>query len=106
VSGRGRAPSPPARAANDPPSLPATVPPAAGLRQCRARLALHPYSRQRETFPLPLPRRSLKPWLLEVNASPSLSADTDSDYRMKRALLSDMLDVLDLEGRRAGDEVS
>jgi len=25
---------------------------------------------------------------------------------MKRALLSDMLDVLDLEGRRAGDEVS
>ncbi|KAA0169804.1 hypothetical protein FNF27_06828 [Cafeteria roenbergensis] len=49
---------------------------------------------------------SLKPWLLEVNASPSLSADTDSDYRMKRAMLSDMLDVLDLEGVRSGDELS
>lgn len=50
--------------------------------------------------------RTLKPWLLEVNASPSLSADTDSDYRMKRALLSDMLDVIDLEGKRTGEEIT
>jgi tubulin polyglutamylase TTLL9 len=49
-------------------------------------------------------RRTLKPWLLEVNASPSLSADTDSDYRMKRALLTDMLDVVDIEGKRTGEE--
>ncbi|CAM9870546.1 unnamed protein product [Phaeothamnion confervicola] len=42
----------------------------------------------------------LKPWLLEVNASPSLSADSPGDYALKTALLSDVLDVLDLEGRR------
>lgn len=47
---------------------------------------------------------NLKPWLLEVNASPSLSADTASDANLKRRLLSEMLDVIDLEGRRSGDE--
>jgi hypothetical protein len=50
--------------------------------------------------------RSLKPWLIEVNASPSMTADTDSDYRLKRALLNDLFDVVDLEGRRTGDEIT
>ncbi|KAJ4460001.1 putative tubulin tyrosine ligase [Paratrimastix pyriformis] len=40
----------------------------------------------------------LKPWLLEVNASPSLTADTWMDYELKFALLTDVFDVLDIEG--------
>jgi tubulin polyglutamylase TTLL9 len=46
----------------------------------------------------------LKPWLVEVNASPSLSADTESDYEFKCGMLDDMLDVVDIEGRRSGQE--
>ena len=40
----------------------------------------------------------LKPWLLEVNASPSLSANTKEDYLMKTEMLHGMLDVVDMEG--------
>ena len=40
----------------------------------------------------------LKPWLLEVNASPSLSANTREDYLMKTEMLHGMLDVVDMEG--------
>ncbi|KAF4660312.1 putative tubulin polyglutamylase ttll9 [Perkinsus olseni] len=40
----------------------------------------------------------LKPWLLEVNASPSLTANTPSDYRMKFDLLDDVFNVLNIEG--------
>lgn len=47
----------------------------------------------------------LKVWLLEVNASPSLTADTDSDYEMKRVLLDDMFNVVDVEGKLTGKEV-
>ena len=45
----------------------------------------------------------LRPWLIEVNASPSLSPDTGADYRLKFGMLSDMLDVLDIEGLRPDD---
>ena len=51
----------------------------------------------------------MKPWLLEVNASPSLSANTEEDYRVKVGLLDDTLTVLDLEGRgvvKAAEEFS
>jgi tubulin polyglutamylase TTLL9 len=41
----------------------------------------------------------LRPWLLEVNASPSLSANTESDHEIKIGLLDDVLSVLDLEKR-------
>ena len=37
---------------------------------------------------------SLEPWLLEVNASPSLSATTQQDYQLKYSLVSDMLSVI------------
>ncbi|ETV94587.1 hypothetical protein, variant 1 [Aphanomyces invadans] len=42
---------------------------------------------------------NLKPWLLEVNASPSLSANTPQDYQLKCGMLNDMLDIIDLENK-------
>ena len=39
----------------------------------------------------------LKPWLIEVNARPSLSADTDAGYALKYARCEDTLDVVDSE---------
>ncbi len=40
----------------------------------------------------------LKAWLIEVNASPSMSSDTQTDHDLKFGLLDDMLTVIDLEG--------
>ncbi len=48
--------------------------------------------------------QDLKPWLLEVNASPSLTANTREDYLMKTEMLHGMLDVVDMEGLLQGDE--
>ena len=39
----------------------------------------------------------LKPWLIEVNASPSLSTTSKSDSARKKAMLNDVLDVVDIE---------
>eukprot|EP01006_Ploeotia_vitrea_P000478 TRINITY_DN10312_c0_g1_i1.p1 TRINITY_DN10312_c0_g1~~TRINITY_DN10312_c0_g1_i1.p1 ORF type:complete len:418 (+),score=41.95 TRINITY_DN10312_c0_g1_i1:44-1297(+) len=47
---------------------------------------------------------NLKSWLLEVNASPSLSAETSADYEMKYNLLEDSMNVLDLEKKCTGNE--
>ena len=41
----------------------------------------------------------LKPWLVEVNASPSLTATTSSDRIMKHTLIHDVLSVLCPDGR-------
>merc|ERR1712178_623462 len=46
----------------------------------------------------------LKPWLIEVNASPSLSANTPNDYEMKFALLDDTVTLLDFEKYLDGTE--
>ncbi len=46
----------------------------------------------------------LKPWLLEVNASPSLTANTRDDYLMKTEMLHGMLDIVDMEGLLSGNE--
>jgi tubulin polyglutamylase TTLL9 len=48
--------------------------------------------------------QDLKPWLLEVNASPSLTANTREDYLMKTEMLHGMLDVVDMEQVLNGDE--
>ena len=47
---------------------------------------------------------NLKPWLLEVNASPSLTANTKEDYLMKTEMLHGMIDVIDMEGLLNGNE--
>uniref|UniRef100_A0A5K3F1Q8 Tubulin--tyrosine ligase-like protein 9 n=2 Tax=Mesocestoides corti TaxID=53468 RepID=A0A5K3F1Q8_MESCO len=47
---------------------------------------------------------NLKPWLLEVNASPSLTASSNEDYALKVKLLDDTLNVIDMEGRLSGNE--
>ncbi|CAJ1449006.1 unnamed protein product, partial [Effrenium voratum] len=46
-----------------------------------------------------------KPWLLEVNASPSLTANTTADYEMKYGLLDDLLTLLDIEKYLTGNEL-
>ncbi|XP_076229454.1 putative tubulin polyglutamylase TTLL9 [Nomia melanderi] len=46
----------------------------------------------------------LKPWLLEVNASPALTGTDSEDYRLKFDLVDDTLNVLDFEGRFSGRE--
>ena len=40
---------------------------------------------------------NLKPWLLECNQSPSLTANTRDDYNLKCRLLNEMLDIVDVE---------
>eukprot|EP00993_Chasmostoma_nieuportense_P001140 NODE_2046_length_1294_cov_74.487575_g1947_i0.p1 GENE.NODE_2046_length_1294_cov_74.487575_g1947_i0~~NODE_2046_length_1294_cov_74.487575_g1947_i0.p1 ORF type:complete len:427 (+),score=108.29 NODE_2046_length_1294_cov_74.487575_g1947_i0:26-1282(+) len=47
----------------------------------------------------------LKVWVLEVNASPSISAETAADYDLKFNLLNDMLNLIDMEGKRNTEEV-
>ncbi|MGH0192373.1 UNVERIFIED_CONTAM: hypothetical protein FKN15_010321 [Acipenser sinensis] len=48
--------------------------------------------------------QALKPWLIEVNASPSLTASSQEDYELKCRLLEDTLHVVDMEGRLTGKE--
>uniref|UniRef100_A0A7S0PTM5 Tubulin--tyrosine ligase-like protein 9 n=2 Tax=Coccolithus braarudii TaxID=221442 RepID=A0A7S0PTM5_9EUKA len=45
---------------------------------------------------------ALKPWLIEVNASPSLTADTPQDYELKFGLLDDLYTVIDVENKLGG----
>jgi len=47
---------------------------------------------------------ALKPWMIEVNASPSMTANTPNDYETKIGLLEDTYAVLDLERVLKGDE--
>uniref|UniRef100_A0A0K0F259 Tubulin--tyrosine ligase-like protein 9 n=1 Tax=Strongyloides venezuelensis TaxID=75913 RepID=A0A0K0F259_STRVS len=47
---------------------------------------------------------NLKAWLLEVNASPSLTPSSQDDFEMKYRILNHMLDVLDMEKKLQGNE--
>lgn len=49
---------------------------------------------------------NLQPWLVEVNASPSMTSDTDTDAAMKSRILHDTFDVLGLDGGRHPDDLS
>ncbi|XP_041377177.1 probable tubulin polyglutamylase TTLL9 [Gigantopelta aegis] len=46
----------------------------------------------------------LKPWLLEINASPSLTASSKEDYDLKFGLLNDVVNILDMDNRLTGRE--
>lgn len=37
-----------------------------------------------------------KPWLLEVNASPSFGTDTSLDYKIKKNVISDIFRMLNM----------
>jgi tubulin polyglutamylase TTLL9 len=40
---------------------------------------------------------SLKPWLLEVNSSPSMTANTSADNELKISVLDDTFTIIDIE---------
>lgn len=42
----------------------------------------------------------LRPWLLEVNHSPSFSTDSDLDYDLKLAVITDTIKLLGLNPAR------
>ncbi|XP_054624707.1 probable tubulin polyglutamylase TTLL9 isoform X2 [Dunckerocampus dactyliophorus] len=47
---------------------------------------------------------NLKPWLIEVNAFPSLAPSSQEDYDMKYRLLEDTVNIVDMERRLTGKE--
>ena len=40
---------------------------------------------------------TLKPWLIEINGSPSMTANTDDDSKLKMGLLDDTLTIVNME---------
>ena len=47
---------------------------------------------------------AFKAWLIEVNASPSLSASTPADHELKVTMLGSMFDIIDMEKRLDGSD--
>jgi tubulin polyglutamylase TTLL6/13 len=41
----------------------------------------------------------LKPWLLEVNHTPSFSTDTPLDFEIKKSLILDTLNLIKVSGK-------
>jgi tubulin polyglutamylase TTLL9 len=46
---------------------------------------------------------NFKPWLIEINGSPSMSANTHKDSELKKGLLDDVFTILNMEGILMGD---
>jgi len=46
----------------------------------------------------------LSRWLIEINASPALTASSQDDYDLKFRLLDDTLTIVDMENRLTGRE--
>jgi len=44
--------------------------------------------------------QNLKPWLLEINQSPSFATDSTFDYALKRKLMEDTFKLLNLTSER------
>ena len=44
--------------------------------------------------------KKFKPWLLEVNASPSFATDSSLDYKIKKNVLADAFRLLNLDAQR------
>ena len=42
-----------------------------------------------------------KPWLLEVNASPSFATDSSLDYKIKKNVLADAFRLLNLDPKKS-----
>lgn len=49
---------------------------------------------------------NLKPWLIEVNGGPSMTANTDFDCKLKCGLIDDALTIVDIEGILDGTEMN
>lgn len=49
---------------------------------------------------------TLKPWLIEVNGGPSMTANTDFDCKLKCGLIDDVLTIVNLEGIITGEEMT
>lgn len=47
---------------------------------------------------------TLFPWLIEVNGSPSMRANTKIDKELKIGVIDDLMTIIDLEGVRTGNE--
>lgn len=47
---------------------------------------------------------NLKPWLIEINGSPSMTANTPIDRALKNGLLDDTLTVVNIEKLLTGEE--
>lgn len=48
----------------------------------------------------------LKPWLIEINGGPSMTANTDFDCKLKCGLIDDVLTIIDIEGMLEGTEMT
>lgn len=48
--------------------------------------------------------KKLKPWLLEINSSPSMTANTKQDHKLKVGVCDDVYTILNLEGILTGEE--
>ena len=40
---------------------------------------------------------TLKPWIIEINGSPSMRANTKKDKELKMGIIDDVLTIIDLE---------